>query len=154
MTAEGIKIISRNRKAGHEYHLFDTYEAGLVLVGSEIKSIRAGHVSLQEAFVTEQGGELWVLNMHIAEYRQASRRGHEPLRPRKLLLHRKEINRIIEGMTQKGFTVVPTRLYLKNGRAKLEIAVARGKKLYDKRQDLRKRDDQRQVERALRDYRR
>ncbi len=153
MAGEGIKIITRNRKASHEYHLLDTYEAGLVLVGSEIKSIRAGHVNLQEAFVTDTNGELWVLNMHINEYKQAHKRGHEPLRPRKLLLHRKEINKITSEMAQKGYTVIPTALYLKNGRAKLEIALAKGKKLYDKRQDMRKKDDQRQMERAMRDYR-
>lgn len=153
MSKEGIKIVARNRKASHEYHLMDTYEAGLVLLGSEIKSIRAGHVQLQEAFVNESDGELWVLNMHISEYQQAHKRGHEPLRPRKLLLHRKEINKIRSEMAQKGFTVIATALYLKNGRAKLEIALAKGKKLYDKRQDMRKKDDQRQMERALRDYR-
>jgi SsrA-binding protein len=151
---ENIRVIARNRKASHEYELLERYEAGLVLMGSEIKSIQAGHVSLQEAFVTERSGELWVLNMHIAEYKQASRQGHQPLRPRKLLLHRKEINILISGMTKKGFTVVPTQLYLKNGRAKLEVALARGKKLYDKRQDLRTKDDKRRVERAIRDYNR
>lgn len=154
MAGEGIKIVTRNRKAGHDYHLMDSYEAGLVLVGSEIKSIRAGHVQLQEAFVTETNGELWVLNMHIAEYKQAHKRGHEPLRPRKLLLHRKEITKIVSMVAQKGYTVVPTALYLKNGRAKLEIALAKGKKLYDKREDMRKRDDQRQMDRAMRDYKR
>ncbi len=150
--ADGIKVISRNRKASHNFHLIDRYEAGLVLMGSEIKSIRESRVSLQEAFVTEIGGELWVLNMHIAEYKHAARNGHEPLRPRKLLLHRKEINQIMTELAKKGYTVVPTQLYLKRGRAKLEIATAQGKKLYDKRDALRKKDDQRRAERAMREY--
>lgn len=149
---DNIRVIARNRKAGFEYELLERYEAGLVLMGSEIKSIQAGHVSLQEAYVTEQNNELWVLNMHIAEYKQASRQGHQPLRPRKLLLHRKQIYAIMSDLVKKGFTVVPTQLYLKNGKAKLEIAIARGKKLYDKRQTLREKEDKRRVERALRDY--
>lgn len=151
--AENVKVIARNRKASHEYHLLDRYEAGLELMGSEIKSIRAGRVSLQEAFVTEQQGELWVLNMHITEFKEAAREGHAPRRPRKLLLHRKEINTIIADMTRKGYTVVPTQLHLRHGLAKLEIAVARGKKQYDKREALRERDDKRRTERALREYR-
>ncbi|NDJ84567.1 MAG: SsrA-binding protein SmpB [Chloroflexi bacterium] len=151
--AENVKVIARNRKASHEYHLLDRYEAGLELMGSEIKSIRAGRISLQEAFVTEQQGELWVLNMHITEFKEAAREGHAPRRPRKLLLHRKEINTIIADMTRKGYTVVPTQLHLRHGLAKLEIAVARGKKQYDKREALRERDDKRRTERALREYR-
>ncbi len=150
---EGVKVIARNRKASHDYHLLDRYEAGLVLMGSEIKSIRLGHISLQEAFVTEQNGELWVLNMHIAEYKQAAKEGHDPRRPRKLLLHRKEIANIVDELSRRGYTVVPTQLYLKRGLAKLEIAIARGKKLYDKRQSLREKDDRRRTERALKDYR-
>jgi SsrA-binding protein len=150
--ADGIKVISRNRKASHNYHLIDRYEAGLVLMGSEIKSIREGRVSLQEAYVTEMSGELWLLNMHIAEYKHAARNGHEPLRPRKLLLHRKEINIIMTELAKKGYTVVPTQLYLKRGRAKLEIATAQGKKLYDKRDALRKKDDERRAERAMREF--
>ncbi len=144
-----VRVVARNRKASYEYHLMDRYEAGLVLMGSEIKSIQLGRISLQEAFVTDQNGELWVLNMHIAEYKQAADQGHAPRRPRKLLLHRKEINRIIGEITRKGYTVVPTQLHLKRGLAKLEIAVARGKKLYDKRQTMREKDDRRQAERAM-----
>lgn len=149
---EGVKIISRNRKASHEYELLERFEAGLQLMGSEIKSIRAGQVSLQEAYVVDQNNELWVLNMHIPEYKEASREGHDPRRARKLLLHRKEINIIQRDLALKGYTLIPTQIYLSNGLAKLEIALARGKKTYDKRQALREKDDKRRAERALRDY--
>jgi SsrA-binding protein len=147
----GIKIIATNRKARYEYQFHDTYEAGLVLKGSEIKSIRASQVSLQEGFVVVEDGEAWLVNVHIAPYDPASRQNHEPRRKRKLLLHRREIERLRSRAEEKGFTIVPTRLYLKDGRAKVEIALARGKKLYDKRQAIAKRDSKRQVERALKD---
>ncbi|MGD9049496.1 MAG: SsrA-binding protein SmpB [Anaerolineae bacterium] len=147
----GIKIIATNRKARYEYQFHDTYEAGLVLKGSEIKSIRASQVSLQEGFVVVEDGEAWLVNVHIAPYDPASRQNHEPRRKRKLLLHRREIERLRSRAQEKGFTIVPTRLYLKDGRAKVEIALARGKKLYDKRQAIAKRDSKRQVERALKD---
>lgn len=147
-----VKVIATNRKAQHEFQFFDTYEAGLVLLGSEIKSIRAGRVSLQEGFVAFEDGEAWLVNVHIAPYEAASRQNHEPRRRRKLLLHRREIERLHSRVQEKGFTVVPFRLYLKEGRAKLEIALARGKKLYDKREAIAKRDSKRQVERALKDY--
>jgi SsrA-binding protein len=147
----GIKIIATNRKARYEYQFHDTYEAGLVLRGSEIKSIRASQVSLQEGFVVVEDGEAWLVNVHIAPYDLASRQNHEPRRKRKLLLHRREIERLRSRAQEKGFTIVPTRLYLKDGRAKVEIALARGKKLYDKRQAIAKRDSKRQVERALKD---
>ena len=147
----GIKIIATNRKARHQYQFHDTYEAGLVLKGSEIKSIRASQVSLQEGFVVVEDGEAWLVNVHIAPYDPASRQNHEPRRKRKLLLHRREIERLQSRAQEKGFTIVPTRLYLKDGRAKVEIALARGKKLYDKRQAIAKRDSKRQVERALKD---
>jgi len=151
MPDEGRKIVSTNRKARHDYEILDTYEAGLVLTGSEIKSIRAGHVNLREAFVQVRGDELWLLNAHIATYDQAGQFGHDPLRPRKLLLHRKEINRIATRVQEKGLTIVPTVLYLTRGLAKVEIALARGKKQYDKRESLRRRDSQRQIERSLRE---
>lgn len=151
MPDEGRKIISTNRKARHDYEILDTYEAGLVLTGSEIKSIRAGHVNLREAFVQVRGDELWLLNAHIATYDQAGQFGHDPLRPRKLLLHRKEIDRIAARVQEKGLTIVPTMLYLTRGLAKVEIALARGKKQYDKRESLRRRDSQRQIERSLRE---
>jgi SsrA-binding protein len=145
----GVKVIATNRKARFQYHFHDTYEAGLVLMGSEIKSIRAGRVSLQEGFVLFDGGEAWLVNVHIAQYDPASRQNHEPRRRRKLLLHRREIDRLQSRAQEKGYTVVPTRLYLKDGRAKVEIALARGKKQYDKRQTIAKRDSQRQMERAI-----
>lgn len=145
----GIRVIATNRKARHQYQFHDTYEAGLVLVGSEIKSIRAGQVSLQEGFVHFESGEAWLVNVHIAPYDPASQQNHEPRRRRKLLLHRREINRLRGRVQEKGFTIVPTKLYLKDGRAKVEIALARGKKLYDKRQTIAERDSKRQVERAL-----
>lgn len=147
----GIKVIATNRKARYQYHFHDTYEAGLVLKGSEIKSIRAGRVSLQEGFVLFEGGEAWLVNVHIAQYDPASRQNHEPRRRRKLLLHRREIDRLQGRAQEKGYTIVPTKLYLKDGRAKVEIALAKGKKLYDKRQAIAKRDSKRQVERALKE---
>jgi SsrA-binding protein len=151
MPDQGRKIVSTNRKARHDYEILDTYEAGLVLTGSEIKSIRAGHVNLREGFVQARGDELWLLNTHIAAYDQAGQFGHDPLRPRKLLLHRKEINRIAARVQEKGLTIVPTMLYLTRGLAKVEIALARGKRQYDKRESLRRRDSQRQIERTLRE---
>ena len=146
-----IKVIATNRKARYEYHFDDTYEAGLVLMGTEIKSIRAGQVSLQEGFVVFEEGEAWLVNVHIAPYDPASRQNHEPRRRRKLLLHRRQIDRLHSRAREKGYTVIPTKLYLKDGRAKVEIALARGKKLYDKRQTIAKRDSKRQVERALKE---
>lgn len=146
-----ITVVATNRKARHEYQFHDTFEAGLVLMGTEIKSIRAGRVSLQEGFVVFEGNEAWLVNVHIAPYDPASRQNHEPRRRRKLLLHRREIDRLASRVQEKGYTVVPTRLYLKDGRAKVEIALARGKKLYDKRQTIAKRDSKRQVERALKE---
>lgn len=150
--SEGIKIINRNRRASHDYHLEEFYEAGLVLMGSEIKSIRAGHVSIAEAFVQVIDNELWVLNMYIAPYEQAAHKGHDPHRARKLLLHRKEIDRIAMDIQRKGYTVIPTKLYLRDSLAKLEIAMAKGKRQYDKRQSLKARDDERRMQRAMRDY--
>ena len=146
-----IKIIATNRKARHQYHFDDTYEAGLVLMGTEIKSIRAGRVSLQEGFVLFEEGEAWLVNVHIAQYDAASRQNHEPKRRRKLLLHRREIDRLQSRTREKGYTVIPTKLYLKDGRAKIEIALARGKKQYDKRQTIAERDSKRQVDRALKE---
>ena len=146
-----IKVIATNRKARHEYHLDDTYEAGLVLLGSEIKSIRAGRASLQEGYVAFEGGEAWLVNVHIAQYDAASRQNHEPKRRRKLLLHRREIDRLQGRTREKGYTVIPTKLYLKDGRAKIEIALARGKRQFDKRQTIAERDSKRQVERALKE---
>ena len=149
MSNEGIKIVARNRKAQHEYFLEDRYEAGLVLKGTEIKSVRGGQVSLQEAYVAIDRGEAWLLGAHIAPYDPASEMNHDPVRPRKLLLHRRELDRLERDVHQKGYTIVPTRMYLAHGLAKLEIALAKGKRQYDKRRKIRERDAQRQVERAL-----
>lgn len=145
-----IKVVATNRKARHNYFLSDSYEAGIALQGSEIKSIRAGQISIGEAYVQIDGQEAWLVDCHIAPYDQASHFGHEPRRKRKLLLHRKEINRLWDEVRKKGMTIIPTRVYLKDGRAKVEIAVGRGKKQYDKRQALAKRDAQRAIERNLR----
>ncbi|MCU0496698.1 MAG: SsrA-binding protein SmpB [Anaerolineae bacterium] len=148
----GRKIVTRNRKASHDYHLMDTYEAGIVLTGTEIKSIRANQINIGEGFVQEQGGELWLMGVHITPYKQASRfDAVDPLRPRKLLLKKKEIARVISQLRERGYTVVPTMIYLERGLAKVEIALAKGKKLYDKREALSKRDSDREIQRALKD---
>jgi SsrA-binding protein len=145
-----LKVVATNRKARHEYLILDVYEAGLVLHGSEIKSIRAGQISLAQAYVSIDGQNVWLVNAHIAPYDQASHFNHDPLRQRKLLLHRAEIRKIWENVRQKGNTIVPLRVYLKDGLAKIEIAVAKGKKLYDKRAEIAKRDVERDLERQLR----
>ncbi|MBN1979314.1 MAG: SsrA-binding protein SmpB [Anaerolineae bacterium] len=148
----GIKVIATNRKAGRDYHLEDKQEAGLVLKGTEIKSIRAGRVNLSDGYVQPRDGELWLVNVHIAPYDPAGQYyGHDPLRPRKLLLHRREIDRLLSRIVERGYTVVPTRMYLKGGRAKIEIALARGKHKYDKRQAIAERTARRDVERALKE---
>lgn len=149
----GIKVVANNRKAKHEYFLLDTFEAGIVLKGSEIKSIRAGQLSLAQAYVSIEGGEAWLINAHIAPYDQASRFNHDPLRPRKLLLHRKQIKKLFENVRQKGTTIVPLRVYLKDGKAKVEIALAKGKKHYDKRAEIAKRDAQRELDRRYKQRR-
>jgi SsrA-binding protein len=146
----GIKVVARNRKASHNYHLGETFQAGLVLQGSEIKSIRAARVSLQEGYIEERGGELWLIGVHIGVYEQASIFGHsDPLRPRKLLLHKREIARVADFIRERGATAVPTMIYLERGRAKVEIALATGKKLYDKRESIGKRDAEREMRRVL-----
>jgi SsrA-binding protein len=150
---ENIKVVASNRKASHEYFLLERYEAGMALQGSEIKSIRAGQISLAEAYVQIDGREAWLVDAHVAPYEQAGIYNHEPRRPRKLLLHRSEIRRLWNEVRQKGVTIVPIRVYLKSGRAKIEIAVAKGKRLYDKRQAIAKRDAQREVERQFREDR-
>jgi len=144
------RTIATNRKARHDYFIDETYEAGIVLTGTEIKSVRAGKVNLRDSYVQVKSGELWLVDTHIAPYEQAGHSSHEPKRPRKLLMHRQEINRLQGRVQEKGYTMIPLRLYLKeNKRAKVEIALARGKKLYDKRQALRKRDAEREMEREL-----
>jgi SsrA-binding protein len=145
-----IKVVATNRKANHEYFLLERFEAGLVLQGSEIKSIRAGQISLAESYVRIDGQEAWLMESHIAPYDQASYFNHEPRRPRKLLLHGSEIRNLWDAVRQKGVTVVPLRVYLKDGRAKIEIALAKGKKIYDKREAIARRDEQREMEREYR----
>jgi SsrA-binding protein len=145
-----VKVVANNRKAGFEYFLMERFEAGMALHGSEIKSIRAGQMSLAEAYVTVDGKSAWLINSHIAPYDPASHYNHDPIRPRRLLLHRREIKELWESMRQKGMTIVPVRVYLKEGRAKLEIATAKGKKLYDKRAEMAKQDSQREIDRDLR----
>lgn len=147
---DNIKIVSTNRKAKFEYFLIETFEAGIALQGSEIKSIRAGHISLTEAYVQTDGQQAWLMGAHISTYEQASRFNHDPLRPRQLLLHKKEISQLWDSVRQKGMTIVPTRVYLKDGRAKVEIALARGKKSYDKRETIAKRDRERDSAREMR----
>lgn len=144
------KTLVSNRRARREYFIEETVEAGLALTGSEIKSVRAGRANLQDSYVIIRDGEAWMLNCHIAPYEQASQDRHEPKRDRKLLLHRREINRLAGKAQAKGYTIIPLRLYLKNNLAKVEIGLARGKKLYDKRADLAKRQAERDMERALR----
>ncbi|OJX41471.1 MAG: SsrA-binding protein [Chloroflexi bacterium 44-23] len=145
---ENVKTIARNRKASFEYFLLDRYEAGLELRGSEIKSIRAGQVSINEAFIQIENNQAWIVNAHIAPYDAASIFNHDPKRKKKLLLHKKEILKMWNMVRQKGVTIIPVSLYLKNGRAKLEIATAKGKKLYDKRESIAKRDQEREVQRT------
>jgi SsrA-binding protein len=143
------KLIAQNKKARHDYLIEDTYEAGLMLTGTEVKSCRAGKVTLSDAYATVRDGEAWLLQAHIAPYSHGNRTNHDPLRPRKLLLHRSEIERLHVATAQDGRTLVPLRLYFKHGLAKAEIAVARGKRTYDKRQSLAKRDAERQMQREL-----
>ncbi len=144
-----IKTVTTNRKAYHNYHVQDSVEAGIVLTGTEIKSIRAGRVNLGDAYVRPERGELWLLNAHIARYEAGSYSSHEPMRPRKLLLHRKEINTLTSKLLEKGLTLVPLRLYIKDSMAKVEVALAKGKKLYDKRESIARRETEREMGRAI-----
>lgn len=144
------KLVANNKKARHDYFIDETYETGIVLTGTEIKSIRQGRVNIKESYAKVEDGEVIVYGMHISPYEQGNRFNADPLRPKKLLLHKKEINKLIGLTTQQGVTLVPLTIYInEDGRAKLELAVARGKKLYDKREDLKKRDDQRHMAQAL-----
>ena len=148
---EDIKVVATNRKASFEYFLLEKYEAGLSLQGSEIKSIRAGQISIKEAYVDVQDGkQAWLVEAHIAPYEQANQFNHEPRRKRRLLLHKKQIRELWDNVRIKGMTIVPTRVYLKDGRAKIEIALAKGKKAYDKRATIAKRDEARSAEREMR----
>ena len=150
----GEKLIVDNRRARHEYHLSDRVEAGLVLSGTEVKSLRTGKATLQQAYADVREGEAWLIGLHIPEYGQGNRANHEPDRPRKLLMHRREIDRLYAQVREKGFTLIPTRLYFKDGRVKAEIALARGKEVRDKRRDIADRDARRQMEREIKSVRR
>jgi SsrA-binding protein len=143
------KTITVNRKAYHDYTILESLEAGIVLSGSEIKSIRAGRVNIRDAYARPENSELWLVNAHIAAYEAASRFGHEPNQPRKLLLHRRQIDELTALVSQKGLTLVPLKLYIKKGTAKLELGVGRGKKLHDKREAIARRDTEREIERAM-----
>ncbi len=150
---EHVKVVATNRRAHHEYFIEDRLEAGIALAGSEIKSVRAGQVQLREAYVEIKDSQAVLHNAHIAPYDPAARENHDPLRPRKLLLHRREIRRLSEKARLKGYTIIALRMYLAKGRAKIEIALARGKKHYDKRQAIAERDHERDIQRALRQSR-
>ena len=148
---EHVKVVATNRKAKFEYFLLEHFEAGMALRGSEIKSLRAGQVSLAEAYVrVDDAHNAWLMDAHFAPYIQANRFNHDPRRPRRLLLHRREIHELWDAVRQKGVTIIPTRIYLKDGRAKLELAIARGKKLYDKREAIAQRDAERELQRESR----
>ncbi|MDQ1603160.1 MAG: SsrA-binding protein [Actinomycetota bacterium] len=146
---QGRKLVASNRKARHDYHIDDVYEAGMVLTGTEVKSLRAGHASLVDGFAHIRDGEAWLANVHIPEYTEGTWTNHEPRRERKLLLHRKEIDRLIGKTQETGVTMVPLALYFKDGKAKVEIALARGKRSYDKRQALAERQATREMQRAM-----
>ncbi len=144
-----MKIVAQNKKAYHDYFILDTYEAGIELQGTDIKSIRKGSVNLKDSFIRIRNDEAFIDNMHIAPYEQGNRFNHEPLRQRKLLLHKKEIRKLQKELKENGLTIVPTKLYFNTSKLKVEIALARGKKLYDKRQDLKEKDSKRDIEKAL-----
>jgi SsrA-binding protein len=143
-------VIARNRRARHDYHIEDEFEGGLVLTGTEVKSLRAGRASLTDGFAQITDGEMWLHGVHIPEYAQGTWTNHEPRRPRKVLLHRREINRLARQTAERGLTIIPLALYFKDGKVKVELALARGKRTYDKRHDLAQRDAAREVERAFR----
>jgi SsrA-binding protein len=149
----GEKLIADNRRARHDYNLLERVEAGLVLSGSEVKSLRQGHAILQRAYADAREGEIWLVGLHIPPYEQASVETHEPDRDRKLLLHRRQIDQLAAKTAEKGLTLVPTRLYFKDGRAKVELAVARGKEGRDKRRDIADRETKRRIERELKSRR-
>ena len=151
MAKHSGKLIAQNKKANHDYFIEETFEAGIVLQGTEIKSIRAGKVNLRDSFATIKHGEVYINNMHISPYEQGNRYNHEPTRARKLLLHRKEIDRLIGETQRAGYTLVPIKLYIKNGFAKVLIGLGKGKKKYDKREDLKQKQAKRDMERALKD---
>ncbi|KGR82797.1 MULTISPECIES: SsrA-binding protein SmpB [Lysinibacillus] len=143
------KVLAQNKKAGHDYFIEETIEAGMVLTGTEIKSIRAGKVQLKDSFVRVRHGEAWIVNMHISPFDQGNRFNHDPLRERKLLLHKKQISELVGAVKRDGYTIVPLKMYIKDGYAKLLIGIGKGKKDYDKRDDMRKKEAKREMERAF-----
>ena len=145
----GTKLVAENRRARHDFHLLERVEAGIALTGTEVKALREGHASLQRAYAEVRDGEAWLVGAHIAEYAQGNIANHDPDRDRKLLLHRREIDSLLGKVSERGLTLVPTRLYFKDGRVKVELALARGKEARDKRRDIAERDARRQIERAL-----
>ncbi len=149
--AEIGNVVTTNRKARHEYFILETYEAGIVLRGTEVKSLRNGDANLNDSYALVKNGEVWILNMHISPYEQGNINNHDPRRDRKLLLAKKEIRRLIGKTAEKGLTLIALRVYFKNGRAKLELGLAKGKKLYDKREDLKRRQHEREMERRFSD---
>jgi SsrA-binding protein len=151
MRESGFKLIAQNKKAFHDYHIEETFEAGIVLTGTEVKSLRVGKANLRDSYASVKENELWLIGVHISPYEQASVFNHDPLRNRKLLVHRHELKRLVGKIQRAGYTLVPTKMYFKDGRAKMEIALAKGKATYDKRQDLAKKDAQRDIERAFRE---
>lgn len=148
---EHVKVIAVNRRATHDYHIDDRIEAGLVLTGTEIKSIREGRINLREGYARVSNGEAWLSNVHIAPYEHGNRYNHEPLRERKLLLHRKEISELIGRVRQRGYTLIPLQVYLKHGKAKVELGLARGKREFDKRHAIADREARREIDRGLRE---
>ncbi|MGI6713220.1 MAG: SsrA-binding protein SmpB [Bacillota bacterium] len=148
---QAIKIVTDNRKARHDYEILETYEAGIALQGTEVKSLRAGKANLKDAFARIENGEIFLYNMHISPYEQGNRFNHDPKRTRKLLMHKYEINKLFGAVREKGLTLVPLKVYFSRGRAKVELALAKGKKLYDKREDLAKKDAKRDMEKALKE---
>ncbi|MBN1155038.1 SsrA-binding protein SmpB [candidate division KSB1 bacterium] len=153
MVHMGIKIIAINKKARFEYEIVETIESGIVLQGTEVKSCRMGKVNLKDSYASARDGEMYVYNMHISPYEPGTVFNHDPVRARKLLLHRQEIKRLTSKLEEKGMTLVPTKIYFKDGRVKLELGLARGKKLYDKRDEIAKRDEQRRLERDMKEVR-
>ncbi|SFS32012.1 SsrA-binding protein SmpB [Marininema halotolerans] len=151
MPKGGAKVVARNKKALHDYHIEDSFEAGIVLTGTEIKSIRQGRVNIKDSYALVDKGEVYLLNLHISPFEQGNRFNHDPTRTRKLLLHKTEIAKLIGQIKQKGFTLVPLDLHMRNGYAKVQLALAKGKKLHDKRQTIAKRDAQREIQRQLKE---
>lgn len=144
-----MKVLIENRRARHEYHVIEAFEAGIVLTGTEVKSCRAGNVSLAEAYARVNGGELWLIGCHIATYEQGNRNNHEPVHNRKLLMHKREIIQLRQGIEAKGLTLVPLKIYLAKGHIKVEVGLCKGKNVHDKRQDMKKREDDREMRRAV-----